>query len=233
MAKLTVSSIRAQIAALEAKAARLTEVEMKSSVSKVRTLMNELGVTMEHLGERVSSAASTAKKAVLAKVAPAKKIAGRKPSAKRAGPGTAKYADPKTGKTWSGFGRAPGWIASAKNRDQFLANKPAAEAASSTAPAPAKKAAKRAAKTVVVKTSKAASTVRASAKSAAKKAASAAKTAVAKKASAKKAPPKKATAKKASAPTAKKAAPHKRAAKQANAAPMDGAPPASNQSDAA
>ncbi|WP_408504307.1 H-NS family nucleoid-associated regulatory protein [Paraburkholderia sediminicola] len=31
-----------------------------------------------------------------------------------------KYRDPKTGATWSGHGRAPGWIASAKNRDKFL-----------------------------------------------------------------------------------------------------------------
>lgn len=29
-----------------------------------------------------------------------------------------KYRDPKTGKTWSGRGRAPGWLG--KNRDRFL-----------------------------------------------------------------------------------------------------------------
>jgi len=50
MAKLTVSEIKRQIAALETKAARLTEVEMKSSVAKVRSLMASLGVTIEHLG---------------------------------------------------------------------------------------------------------------------------------------------------------------------------------------
>jgi DNA-binding protein H-NS len=33
---------------------------------------------------------------------------------------TVKYRDPKTGATWSGHGRPPGWIASAKNRDRFL-----------------------------------------------------------------------------------------------------------------
>ncbi|HEX7907682.1 MAG TPA: H-NS family nucleoid-associated regulatory protein, partial [Paraburkholderia sp.] len=32
----------------------------------------------------------------------------------------AKYRDPKTGATWSGRGRAPGWIASTKNRDKFM-----------------------------------------------------------------------------------------------------------------
>ncbi|MBC8753004.1 H-NS family nucleoid-associated regulatory protein, partial [Paraburkholderia podalyriae] len=32
----------------------------------------------------------------------------------------AKYQDPKTGATWSGHGRAPGWIANAKDRSKFL-----------------------------------------------------------------------------------------------------------------
>ncbi|MDI7066411.1 H-NS family nucleoid-associated regulatory protein, partial [Klebsiella pneumoniae] len=31
-----------------------------------------------------------------------------------------KYRDPKSGATWTGHDRAPGWIASAKNRDKFL-----------------------------------------------------------------------------------------------------------------
>jgi DNA-binding protein H-NS len=47
----------------------------------------------------------------------AKKSAGK--SAKPA-TSAAKYRDPKTGATWSGHGRAPAWIASAKNRDKFL-----------------------------------------------------------------------------------------------------------------
>lgn len=33
-----------------------------------------------------------------------------------------KYQDPRTGKTWSGRGRAPTWI-EGKNRDQFLIQK--------------------------------------------------------------------------------------------------------------
>ena len=38
MAKLTVTEIKKQIAALEAKAARLTEDETKASIGKVRAL---------------------------------------------------------------------------------------------------------------------------------------------------------------------------------------------------
>lgn len=32
----------------------------------------------------------------------------------------AKYLDPKTGATWTGRGRAPGWIVNAKDRSKFL-----------------------------------------------------------------------------------------------------------------
>jgi DNA-binding protein H-NS len=37
-----------------------------------------------------------------------------------------RYRDPKTGATWSGRGRAPSWIAAAKNRDKYLAGADAA-----------------------------------------------------------------------------------------------------------
>ena len=36
------------------------------------------------------------------------------------GPQPAKYRDPKTGATWSGRGRAPAWMANAKDRSKFL-----------------------------------------------------------------------------------------------------------------
>ena len=129
MAKLTVSEIKRQIAALEAKAARLTEVEMKSSVAKVRSMMASLGVTIEHLGSRVSSAANSVKIAVAGKAAPAKKS-----QAKRAGAGVPKFKDPKTGKTWTGMGKPPAWIASAKNRDKFRIEGTNASATNSDVP---------------------------------------------------------------------------------------------------
>jgi hypothetical protein len=62
------------------------------------------------------------------------------------GPQPALYADPKTGATWSGRGRAPAWIASAKDRSKFLiaeATEVKAESKATAAKkaAPAKKAA--------------------------------------------------------------------------------------------
>ncbi len=64
----------------------------------------------------------------------------RKPGVKAAvksSGSAAKYRDPKTGATWSGRGRAPAWIASAKDRSKFLVEANAV----SSAPA-AKKSAK-------------------------------------------------------------------------------------------
>jgi DNA-binding protein H-NS len=206
MAKLTVSEIKRQIAALEAKAAALTEVEMKTSVAKVRSLMESLGVTMEHLGARVARAAKSAKAAVVGKSAPAKKS-----QAKRAGAGIPKFQDPKTGKTWTGFGKAPAWIASAKNRDKFrigAADDAAPPAAAASAPA------KRALKTTAKKAvAKVATKARAASKKVARKAKAAtpAADAPAKKSAAKKAAAKKPAAKKAAA---KKAAPRKVASKK-------------------
>ena len=147
MAKLTVSEIKRKIAALEAKAARLTEVEMKSSVAKVRSLMASLGVTIEHLGSKVSSAATPVRVAVVGKAVPVKKS-----QAKRAGAGVPKFKDPKTGKTWTGMGKPPAWIASAKNRDKFRIGGADASATNSDSPsAPAKKVAKKAGRKVATK----------------------------------------------------------------------------------
>jgi hypothetical protein len=81
MAKLTVAQIKQKIAVLEAKVQRIAAVEMTTSVSKVRALMDSLGVTLEHLGSAVSNKVSAAKKAVAGK---------KSASSKRAGAGAAR-----------------------------------------------------------------------------------------------------------------------------------------------
>jgi hypothetical protein len=43
------------------------------------------------------------------------------------------YRDPASGATWSGRGRAPGWLASAKDRADYLIAKPAKKAAKKVA----------------------------------------------------------------------------------------------------
>jgi len=127
MSKLT--AIKKQIAALEAQAERIAKEEMSSAIAKVKDIMAEFNLTIEHLTQAVGG----------------KRVA-KKTKAKAAS--LAKYADPKTGKTWSGFGRAPGWIAGAKNRDAFLIGKSVAADSAATAPTAAKKASVKAAKAV-------------------------------------------------------------------------------------
>lgn len=137
--------LKKQIAALEAKAARLAEKETKVSVGRVRALMNQLGVTLEHLSSVASKKASAVKNAIVGK---------KRATAKRTSKGAARYQDPKTGATWSGFGRAPGWIAGAKNRNAFLIDKSGVKSpvAAVTAPVAKKKsAAKKASAKKVVK----------------------------------------------------------------------------------
>jgi DNA-binding protein H-NS len=125
MSKLT--ALKKQIAALEAQAERIAKEEMSSAIAKVKSIMAEFNLTIEHLTQTVAG-----KRAATKTKAKAKKTAS-----------AAKYADPKTGKTWTGVGRAPGWIAGAKNRDVFLVGK-------SQAPATAKKVAAKTAEAVKV-----------------------------------------------------------------------------------
>jgi DNA-binding protein H-NS len=128
MSKL--AALKKQIAALEAQAERIAKEEMSSAIAKVKGIMAEFNLTIEHLTQTVASKRAAAKpKAKTGKTASA-----------------AKYADPKTGKTWTGVGRAPGWIAGAKNRDVFLVGKSPAAAPSAQAPATAKKTTAKAAK---------------------------------------------------------------------------------------
>jgi DNA-binding protein H-NS len=194
MSKLT--AIKKKIAALEAEADRITKQEMSGAIAKVKEIMSTFGLTIEHL-----------QAAVVGK----KRGDAKKAKPKRAGGGVAKYADPKTGKTWSGFGRAPAWIAGAKNRDAFLIDKSGVKAPEAVVKAPAAKkksvAKKASAKKVAKPVAKKAVTV-------AKKAARAASAP----ATAKKKP----SAKKASPKAAAKKSPQKRVTSSASGAQAPG-----------
>jgi DNA-binding protein H-NS len=135
----TLAAMKRQIAKLEAEVVRKTREEMSGAIAKVREIMTTFGLTVEHL----TSGGHDGAKKVSTKKSAAKKVKG-----KRAGAGTPKYRNPKSGATWTGFGRAPGWITSAKSRDAFLIDKPVSEAAAIAATAKAaatKKVAKKAA----------------------------------------------------------------------------------------
>lgn len=130
-------SIKAQIAKLEKQAEELRQKEIKGVIQKIQGLIQEYGLTAENLGFRT--------------LAPAKKLKAGSTLA-------AKYRDPLSGKTWTGRGKPPLWIAEAVKagkKDGYLIDKPQAPAAQSTTPgkqktasaskakAPAKKAPKK------------------------------------------------------------------------------------------
>ncbi|KWN83019.1 H-NS family nucleoid-associated regulatory protein [Burkholderia stagnalis] len=92
----TYLELKAQAAALAQQAEEARLAELENIITKMREQIAEYGITADQLfGRRRVSVVS-------ARV-----------------PLPPKYRDPKTGATWSGRGKAPGWIAG-KKRERFL-----------------------------------------------------------------------------------------------------------------
>ncbi|CAM2161352.1 DNA-binding protein H-NS [Paraburkholderia sacchari] len=186
----TLDAINLKIAKLQKQAATIAEKQSSVGLTKIRDLMHKHGLTVADIegfvakrrgrkpGTTLAKAAAKAPRAAVHHVAP-------------------KYADPKTGATWSGRGLAPLWIRDVKDRSKFLIE---AGATAKTAGAKAVPAKKAGAKRVVAK--KAAKTAVAT-----KKAGGAAAT-----------PAKGVRGRKAAAPAKKASAPRKVAARKAPAA---------------
>lgn len=121
----TLASLQAKIAELQAQAEAIVKRDSTAVIAKIRDLMEKHGLTTADIEAHVGGG----------------KKRGRKPGVKVAAKSStsgAKYRDPKTGATWTGHGRAPAWIAKAKDRSKFLVE---GDAAVVSAPA-SKKAAK-------------------------------------------------------------------------------------------
>ncbi|MDR8092949.1 H-NS histone family protein [Burkholderia gladioli] len=95
MTKKTYSDVKAQIEALQLEADALRAQEVEAVLADVKAKVAEYGLTEQD-------------------------VFGKKRAGKAKTASAPKYRDPKTGATWSGKGRAPSWIASARNRDRFL-----------------------------------------------------------------------------------------------------------------
>ena len=148
---VTLDAIKVKIAKLEKQATAIAEKQSAIGLEKIRELMHRHGLSLADIESFVG------------------KRRGRKPSAKSANgaaksargttrPVAPKYADPKSGATWSGRGRAPAWIKDVKDRSLFLINGSAGRKAAGAKAATAKKAPVKAAaakkvgrKTVVAK----------------------------------------------------------------------------------
>jgi DNA-binding protein H-NS len=101
----TLESLQARIAKLQVQAESLVTTRSTTVLEKIRVLMDKHAVTVDDIEAFVG------------------KRRGRKPgktAASKHGSSVAKYRDPKTGATWTGHGRAPAWIANAKDRSKFL-----------------------------------------------------------------------------------------------------------------
>ena len=101
----TLEQIQARIAKLQAQAEAVAAKQNSGVIEKIRVLMDKHGISIAEIDAHIGGRR------------------GRKSASKSVG-GTgvvaAKYVDPKTGATWSGRGRAPAWIAGAKDRTKFL-----------------------------------------------------------------------------------------------------------------
>lgn len=118
----TLEAIQARLKKLQAQADALLTKETAKVVRTIHELMAKHGLTTADIVGHTGG-----------KQRATKSVAEPKSNSSAA---AVKYRDPKSGATWTGHGRAPQWIGSAKNRDKYLAD------AGTTAvkPLPAKKA---------------------------------------------------------------------------------------------
>ncbi|RKF36735.1 H-NS family nucleoid-associated regulatory protein [Paraburkholderia fungorum] len=103
----TLEAVQAKMKKLQAQADALIAKQSSGVIEKIRELMAKHGLTTADIDAH-SDGKRSAAKTVVVKTTSKGSVAA------------AKYRDPKSGATWTGHGRAPGWIAAAKNRDKYL-----------------------------------------------------------------------------------------------------------------
>ncbi|WP_144157535.1 H-NS family nucleoid-associated regulatory protein [Paraburkholderia sp. BCC1885] len=118
----TLEQIQARLKKLQAQAEAIVAKQSSVVLETIRSLMENHGLTTADIDAHFGSKKRGPK-------------AGAKAGVRTAKP-QVKYRDPKSGATWSGHGRAPGWIAKVKDRGRFLFDC----SATSAAPAAATKA---------------------------------------------------------------------------------------------
>ncbi|MEZ0603518.1 H-NS family nucleoid-associated regulatory protein [Paraburkholderia sp. IW21] len=108
----TLEQIQTKLKKLQAQADVLIARKAQVAVDQIRELMLKHGLTTEDIEAKAKArrAANTLNG----------HAAGGKAKTSGAGKTLPKYRDHKTGATWTGHGRAPGWIAAVKDRTQFL-----------------------------------------------------------------------------------------------------------------
>ncbi|RKT22536.1 DNA-binding protein H-NS [Paraburkholderia sp. RAU2J] len=107
----TLEQIQAKLKKLQAQADILVARKAQAAVDQIRELMLKHGLTTEDIEAKAKARRAARGLNGQVGTGKAKASASGKP---------AKYRDHKTGATWTGHGRAPGWIAGVKDRTQFL-----------------------------------------------------------------------------------------------------------------
>ena len=156
-------ALKAEIAKLERQAEAARRAEVAEVVRKIKDAVAAYGLTAADLGLDGAAAPTSKPVAVPAGTRRVVKAKGRAKAAKRAAKATIgepKYRDPATGKTWTGRGKPPTWIAGAQDRGAFLIT---VGAPTATAAEPAKTEAKPARKTRTTAKAKAAGKTKAAA----------------------------------------------------------------------
>jgi DNA-binding protein H-NS len=107
----TLEQIQTKLKKLQAQADVIIARKAQLAVDQIRDLMLKHGLTTEDIEAKAKAKRAARGLNGHAGSGKAKASASGKP---------AKYRDHKTGATWTGHGRAPGWIAGVKDRTQFL-----------------------------------------------------------------------------------------------------------------
>jgi hypothetical protein len=194
----TLEQIQAKLKKLQAQAESLIAKRAQSVLNDIRKLMDTYGLTTAD----IDAHSSTVKKGPGRAAGSTTRLKGKQTAKAKSGKAVtngklpAKYRDPKTGSTWSGWARPPLWIKDVKDRSKFLiSGRSGSDAAEASGVKPA---GKKAATKKVARKNAAVKTVSTKALKAPMKKA-AAKKVVAKKATAKRVPAKKAPASRKSA----------------------------------
>ncbi|WP_408294250.1 H-NS family nucleoid-associated regulatory protein [Paraburkholderia sp. RL17-373-BIF-A] len=110
----TLESLQAKIKKLQVQAEALAAKKSNAVIEKIQNLMAEHGLTTADIDAHTGGNRRAAKTVL-------KTMSNGNVAA-------VKYRNPKSGATWTGHGRAPNWIAAAKNRDKFLVDREPATA---------------------------------------------------------------------------------------------------------
>jgi len=118
----TLEQIQEKLATLQSQAEKLIAQKSQLALDSIRALMLEHGLTTEDIETKAKEKREVAasKRAIVktASASPTKDL--------RKGPFPVKYFDPKTGKSWTGRGRAPAWLATTRSKNKFLVDGAAA-----------------------------------------------------------------------------------------------------------